>query len=224
MKTIFIILAMVTGLSSCSDNDENNTETIFTLSYDINGAENGTAPEPVIYEAGSVITLDSGNDLSRTGFTFGGWNTNPNGSGTDYAAGSNYILTGSIILYAKWNPVVDINNMRITIGSTTFNAALASNQTATTFKALLPMTINMSELNNNEKYYGLPQSLPANASSPVNINNGDIMLYGSSTLVLFYKTFSTSYSYTRIGTVDNPAGLQEAVGSGSITVTFEIGE
>jgi len=126
------------------------------------------------------------------------------------------------------NPEAQSHDMEekilITVNSTTFNATLALNQTATAFKTLLPMTINMSELNNNEKYYGLPQFLPTDASNPGTINNGDIMLYGSSTLVLFYKTFSASYSYTRIGTVDNPAGLQSALGSGSITITFEMAE
>lgn len=112
--------------------------------------------------------------------------------------------------------------LKITAGSSTFTATLASNATATAFKELLPMTINMSELNNNEKYYGLPNALPTNASNPGTIQNGDLMLYGSTTLVLFYKTFSTSYSYTRIGSVDNPSGLQSALGGGSVTVTFEL--
>lgn len=122
------------------------------------------------------------------------------------------------------NTTPSSDTVKITIGSTTFTATLASNSTATAFKELLPMTIRMSELNNNEKYYNLPKSLPTNASNPGTIRNGDLMLYGSDTFVLFYKTFSTSYRYTRIGSVDNPSGLQSALGEGSITVKFELQE
>lgn len=103
-----------------------------------------------------------------------------------------------------------------------FTATLQENETANAFKQLLPMTINMSELNNNEKFYGLPGALPTNSSNPGMIQSGDLMLYGSSTLVLFYKMFSTSYSYTRIGKISNPSELESVLGSGNTTVSFEM--
>ena len=115
----------------------------------------------------------------------------------------------------------DTVKMKITIGSDVFTVTLNNNATAIAFKAMLPLTIKMTELNGNEKYSDLPNALPANASNPGTIQNGDLMLYGSNTLVLFYKTFSTSYSYTRIGRIENPSGLSTALGSGNATVTFE---
>jgi hypothetical protein len=111
--------------------------------------------------------------------------------------------------------------LKITIGSTIFTANLQNNAAATAFRKLLPITTTMSELNNNEKYCDLPGSLPTSASNPGTIQNGDLMLYGSRTLVLFYKSFSTSYSYTPLGKVDNTTGLASALGSGNVTVTFE---
>ena len=114
------------------------------------------------------------------------------------------------------------NNFKISIGEVSFNVTLENNATATAFKALLPMTIDMSEMNGNEKYYYLPGSQPTASSSPGTIHTGDLMLYGSSCVVLFYETFSSSYSYTRIGKVDTPSGLSEAVGTGNVSITFEI--
>jgi hypothetical protein len=114
------------------------------------------------------------------------------------------------------------NQMRITIGSSTFTATLYDNATATAFKGMLPMTIKMSELNGNEKYFDLSVNLPTNTSNPRKIQNGDLMIYGSNTLVLFYKTFSTSYSYTKCGRINDTTGLGAAVGSGSVTVAYEL--
>ncbi len=119
------------------------------------------------------------------------------------------------------NPITGIK-LKIKVGEKTFIATLLDNPTAKAFKALLPMTIKMNELNNNEKFAQLPQSLPTNASVPVSINSGDLMMYGSSTLVLFYKRFTTTYSYTQIGKIDNITGLLEALGGGDVKVVFEL--
>jgi hypothetical protein len=112
--------------------------------------------------------------------------------------------------------------IRIRVGSDTFTATLLDNATTTAFVARLPLTVSMTELNGNEKYYDLPQGLPTNAVNPGTIQVGDLLLYGSNTLVLFYETFSTSYRYTRLGRVDNPTGLVAALGRGNVSVTFEV--
>lgn len=114
------------------------------------------------------------------------------------------------------------NTISIKIGEKTFTATLLDNPTSKAFKALLPLTLNMDELNNNEKYAQLPKSIATNASVPASIQSGDLMLYGSRTLVLFYKGFSTSYSYTKIGKIDDVTGLLAALGSGDLKVVFEL--
>ena len=111
--------------------------------------------------------------------------------------------------------------IKITVNSQIFTATLLDNTTAKAFKELLPMTVQMTALNGNEKYYDLPKTLPTNSTNPGSIKNGDLMLYGSKTLVLFYKTFPTSYSYTKLGSIDDTAGLQKAIDAGNVSVAID---
>ena len=76
----------------------------------------------------------------------------------------------------------------------------------------------MEELNGNEKYIYLDETYPTNPYNPKHINKGDVMLYGDNCLVIFYKSFDTSYSYTKIGHIDN----LEELGNESINVKFNI--
>lgn len=112
--------------------------------------------------------------------------------------------------------------IKIIVNAQTFTVTLLDNNSAKAFKEMLPLTINMIELNGNEKYYDLQKRLPTNSSNPKTISNGDLMLYGADTLVLFYKTFSTSYSYTKLGEVDDATGLASALGPRDTRVTFEL--
>lgn len=112
--------------------------------------------------------------------------------------------------------------LKIEVGGQVFTTTLLDNPTTKALLDRLPMTISMSELNGNEKYYYLPESLPANSQRPGNIHAGDLMLYGSDCLVLFYESFSSGYSYTKLGSVDNPAGLSAALGRGSVEVIFRV--
>ena len=110
--------------------------------------------------------------------------------------------------------------MLMTIGASRFNVVLGDSEAARAFQKLLPLTLKMEELNGNEKHAELPKALPAKASRRGTIQAGDLMLYGSSTLVVFYATFESSYSYTRLGRIDDPAGLAKVLGRGDADVSF----
>ncbi|WP_207226873.1 cyclophilin-like fold protein [Cecembia calidifontis] len=123
----------------------------------------------------------------------------------------------------EWN---DMENQGIKVivkvGNKEFTASLLETETTAKLVSMLPLEMEMTELNSNEKYYRLPQNLPINTFSPGTIRNGDILLWGSNTLVIFYKTFNSSYSYTRIGKIDNPEGLENALGKGNVRVLMEL--
>ena len=94
---------------------------------------------------------------------------------------------------------------------------LEDNETALEFSKLLPLTVDMKELNGNEKYVYLDNSLPTNPYNPKHIEAGDVMSFGDNCLVIFYKSFDTSYSYTKIGHIDNLPNL----GNKDVTVTID---
>lgn len=110
--------------------------------------------------------------------------------------------------------------MEMTVGTQRFAVRMDDNPTARAFAQSLPATLDMAELNGNEKFARLLRSLPSNATRPGTIHAGDVMLYGNDTLVVFYETFRSDYSYTRIGRIEEPAGLAQALGPGDARVTF----
>ena len=110
--------------------------------------------------------------------------------------------------------------IKISVGGKIFEAALEDNAAAQEFYKMLPLEIRMTELNGNEKYFRLNKNLPSNDKRAGNISAGDLMLWSSNTVVLFYKNFSSGYSYTRLGKILNPVGLNDAVGGGNVSVKF----
>ena len=100
-----------------------------------------------------------------------------------------------------------ISTMSITINEKEYTIHLEDNETVKSFINLLPLEINMQELNGNEKYIYLDTTLPTDSVTPKHINSGDIMLYGNNCLVIFYQSFDTTYSYTKIGHIDNLSDL-----------------
>lgn len=110
--------------------------------------------------------------------------------------------------------------MTMTIGRYDFTIALEENAVAKELLARLPLTIDMNELNGNEKYHYFETGFTAEPERVGTIQAGDLMLYGKDCLVLFYESFATPYSYTRIGRVEDVSNLKEAVGEDGVTVSF----
>ena len=91
----------------------------YTVTYDGNGATGGPVPTDHWgpYLGGHIVTVcdnhrtdvncDFPNDdrLTRTGYTFDGWNTAANGSGTPYAPTNTFAISGNTILYAQWKAI-----------------------------------------------------------------------------------------------------------------------
>ena len=110
--------------------------------------------------------------------------------------------------------------MQLSVGNRRFTLTVADTDAARAFVSQLPLTLDMPDHNSKEKHAKLPKALPANAIRPGTISNGDLMLYGSDTLVIFYLGFESAYSYTRLGRVDDPSGLAQALGQGTARITF----
>ena len=106
------------------------------------------------------------------------------------------------------------------VGERRFAVTLVDNEATRVFVSQLPLTLDMPDLNGNEKHQKLPKSLPTSVTRPGTIRNGDLMLWGAETLVVFYLTFDSPYSYTRLGRIEDAAALPEVLGPGQVRVTF----
>ena len=114
----------------------------------------------------------------------------------------------------------NMQNIIITIKNKKYEAILYDNSTTKELIKKFPITITMSDLNGNEKYYNFSKSFSTSSENVANINKGDIMLFGDNCLVIFYKSFSTRYRYTKLGYIKNLEDLENSLGKGDIEITF----
>ena len=225
ITAVMISAAITLSVAACAMAEQNDTRL---------EVENGTVTVTNAVENGTLILafynngVLAGTDMRRGSGTI---TADVSGApeGTDLIKAFYWDMTdirplGNVV----YPPVNDMpsedaeeDKVMIKIGDKEFAATFYDNDTAAALKNMFPLTLDMKELNGNEKYYYLPNSLPTDTESVGTINEGDIMLYGSDCLVVFYKTFSTPYSYTKIGHIDDVTGLSDAVGSGNVTVVFE---
>lgn len=112
----------------------------------------------------------------------------------------------------------------ITIHEHEFSAYLNNSEASQALISQMPLSLTMNELNGNEKFFYLDDHLPTLPTVRERIDAGDLMLFGSNCLVLFYESLNSSYRYTVLGKIENPTGLKEAVGQGEVTVVWQVSE
>ena len=113
----------------------------------------------------------------------------------------------------------DMQNIEITVNGKAFSVTLNDNEAAREFAGMLPLTLEMSDYSGFEKVGSLGTSLPTD-NSQTTTQSGDIVLYNGNQIVIFYG--SNSWSYTRLGKVDNLSRWKDALGSGDVTVIFSL--
>ncbi len=116
------------------------------------------------------------------------------------------------------NEEITMNKIYININDEKFEINLENNSTTSALIKLLPLELSMNDLNDNEKYAYLDESLPTNTYSPKHIEAGDVMLFGDNCLVIFYESFDTSYSYSKIGHINNLPSLDD----GNISISIDV--
>jgi hypothetical protein len=115
-----------------------------------------------------------------------------------------------------------VANMNVQVGDVVFSATLEENEAVSALVEMMresPVVIQMSDYSGFEKVGSLGTSLPA-SNSQTTTQAGDIVLYNGNQIVIFYG--SNSWSYTRLGHIDDLTGWEDALGSGDVTVIFSL--
>lgn len=112
--------------------------------------------------------------------------------------------------------------MNVQVGDSVFTAVLEENEAVDALVEMMedgPVTIQMSDYAGFEKVGSLGTSLPA-SNSQTTTRAGDIVLYQGNQIVMFYG--SNSWSYTRLGHIEDLTGWEEALGNGDVTAVFSL--
>lgn len=129
----------------------------------------------------------------------------------------------SAINYEGEERMIDIE---IKIKDKKFRGKLFDTPAGRAFSQQLPLTLNMNDLNNNEKYFYISKKIVSNSERVKKVKAGDIFLFGSDCIVLFYKDFNTLYSYTKLGYLINSEEINKFFEDnkiyGNIEINFEL--
>ncbi len=176
------------------------TGLIYVVTYDSNSATGGTTPNNgTVSITGGILTLASNTgSLSKTDYTFSGWNTASNGSGTTYAVGATtFVPSGDTTLYAQWNSTITYNT----------NGATGTAPTAVVSKGSASATFTLNSgsglTRNGLNFSGW--NTAADGSGTNYLGSASYTSTGNATLfAIFRPRFSYDANGATSGTAPNP--------------------
>ena len=117
------------------------TANTYAVSFDANGGSGSISNMSIV--AGTAKALTSNTTITRSGYTFAGWNTAADGSGTSYANGASITVYGNLTVYAKWTPIASAIPTAIsaTAGNTSLTVSATEGSTSATAGPTTSMTI-----------------------------------------------------------------------------------
>ncbi|MGX8835468.1 cyclophilin-like fold protein [Amedibacillus sp. YH-ame6] len=133
-------------------------------------------------------------------------------------------IQNNTIINEKKREVETLKELYITINDQSSKIILYDNKTTKELKEILPISFSMEDLHRNEKFVYLNQNFTTNSQTIAQIHKGDIMLFGSNCLVIFYESFLTTFQYTPVGKIENLSVLDKIVGNAVIEVYLEMKE
>lgn len=116
----------------------------------------------------------------------------------------NIFIIISILFFISDNTFGEnMQEIILKVNNKEYEAVLYDNYATRELIKNFPISITMNDLHENEKYYNFSKRFSTSNENVGNVNKGDIMLFGDNCLVIFYKSFSTHYRYTKLGYIKN---------------------
>ncbi|HPJ67815.1 MAG TPA: InlB B-repeat-containing protein [Desulfobacteraceae bacterium] len=190
----------------------------YPVTYDANGADSGTAPanQTKIYNV--ALTLATNTDsLARIGYTFNGWNTATDGSGTHYDEGATYTENGPLTLYAEWTPVPY---------TVTYDSNGATGGTVPADGNTYHITDTVTVLGNTgtlmKTGYTFDGWNTAADGSGTDYSGGDTFAMGSSNVTLYAQWMAIDYTVTYDGNTNTGGSVPTDGNTYNITDTVTV--
>ncbi len=211
----WIVTAVNSGGESSTSSQTGTTPAGYSVSYDGNGSTGGTIPsDSTQYLDGATVTVatNSGN-LVKTGYSFAGWNSAADGSGTDYAAGGSFKIVASVTLYTKWNRQATGTITNPSVPST--YAVTVSGPSTAFFNAAVGFSSTYSGAASSYQWYLNGSKIAgANSSSLTVTPSYSTFQFGANALMLRVDDLNGSgYSATVKVNLANPVEVSPNIGN-----------